>query len=90
MAYPEFNFEEHVMKHFFAYCRLCMIIVSWFFLIQQPVIFMGFIFSSIAIGNLDKLILNGGKIEEVTTMINTIVDKITTYILIFSVIAHLK
>jgi len=55
MALPEFSIEEHMMRHLFLYCRLLLIMGSWFMLQSQPVVFLGFIGCSLAIGVLDKL-----------------------------------
>lgn len=56
MALPNFSIEEHLMKHFFQYCRLFLIFVSWVMVKDQPVIFLGSVVASLLINILDKLV----------------------------------
>ena len=53
---------------------------------SQPVLFMGFVMASSLIGSLDKLVVSLSSTNDVTKMLHTILDKITTYILIFAVL----
>lgn len=59
---------------------------SWFQMQSQPVLFMGFVMASSLIGSLDKLVVSLSSTNDVTKMLHTILDKITTYILIFAVL----
>jgi hypothetical protein len=54
---------------------------------SQPVLFMGFVLASSLIGSLDKLVVSlSTATNDVTKMLHTILDKITTYILIFALL----
>lgn len=90
MAYPAFNLEDHIMKHFFLYCRLAILMACWFCLQLQPVIYLAMVSAQIVIGDLDKLILSlDSRPQQVTLMLTTIMDKITTYLLLFGTVAHI-
>lgn len=57
MALPEFSVEDHLMKHLFMYTRLLLLVSGWFMVKNQPVIFLGFVATSLVIANLDKIII---------------------------------
>lgn len=91
MAHPEFNLEDHMMVNFFTYTRLGILICSWCFLRSEPMLFLGFIGVAISIGNLDKFIVGfSTKVHESTRMLMMIVEKITTYQLLFGLVYNIK
>lgn len=58
MALPEFSCDEHVLKHLFQYTRLFFLLVSWIMVRDHPVLFLGFICSSLVINIMDKIVFS--------------------------------
>lgn len=77
---PKFEMGQHIMMHFALYARLAMMMVSFFFLRFNQVLFLAFCFVPMFVGYFDKLVSSAGpKQQEVTKMLHKIMEKIGSY-----------
>jgi len=85
-----FDFSNHILAHLFIYVRLALLIVAWFFVSYEPFIFLSAVMFTIGLGFLDRFITSFSVQSAVRDMLFQILEKITSYMLLFAVVSKMK